>query len=92
MTESHPETPQATPRKLDPVTRARVIMAFWAFLLTGVALILFVVLLGRMVRRRARLRLEPSRFTTPTSTAGPLPPRDPPADLPPGLSDQETIS
>lgn len=87
------ETDSSLPpaRTLDPITRTRVMMAFWGLLLTGLSLVLLVVLLGRIVRRRARMRLEPSRFGSLPPTAGPLPPLDPPEDLPPGLPDRKEL-
>ncbi|MGE0610307.1 MAG: hypothetical protein AB7O62_24675 [Pirellulales bacterium] len=80
--EVNTDTPQTAPRKMDPVTRARVIMAFWGFLLTGAVLVALVMLLGRMVRRRARLHIGPSRYGVAPLDSGPLPPRDPPQDSP----------
>lgn len=75
--------------KLDKVTRAGLLMTLLGLLLTGGALVAMVLLLGKMVRRRAQDRPGPSRFAARPGGAGPLVDRDPPEDLPPGLPADE---
>ena len=63
-------------KKLNPVQRAKIMMTLLALVLTGLGLIAFVLIVGWMVRRRARIRRGPSQVTPKDLAAGPL--------LPPG--------
>lgn len=65
-------------------------MALLGLILTGAALVGLVLLLGKMVRRRAQERPPPSRFASRPPAAGPLPARDPPQDFPPGIDPDKT--
>lgn len=71
------EPPSSLLTRLDPATRAKVLMALLGIVLLGVALVAFVVLNGRYFRRIARKRWGPTELRQEDWYRKPLTPSDP---------------
>jgi len=70
----------APAKKLDPVSRAKVLMALTGLVLLGCGMVAGVMLGGRMVRRLARARVA-SRTRERAASGGPWLPADPLAGM-----------
>jgi hypothetical protein len=64
-------------QRLDPVRRAKLMMALLALVLLGVALVALVMIGGRIVRRLARRGTQPSRSYPDDWYTTPLVPKEP---------------